>query len=83
MDAKLQNVSIVDGDETNEVARLRDNSKESVMTLKETKDVTKFKVLGVNFWLKTKDLDSGDMLVLEYPSDEGKKMGYGQRMDLW
>jgi len=87
-DAKLVHIPMSDGDETNMVARLRDNSKESVMRLKEAKDTTQYDALRVSFWLETEKVDHGDALLLEYSSDGGsnweivKEWIFGEDADL-
>lgn len=53
------------------VARIRDDKKESILPLKEPKNVTQLRALRVNFLLVPNELELGDMLLLEYSSDGG------------
>jgi hypothetical protein len=70
-DSKLENVKVSDDDKGSQMARIRDNSKESVLTLKETKDVSQYNALCVEFILVGEGLEKGDTVLLEYSPDGG------------
>jgi hypothetical protein len=68
-DSKL--ITLYDGEESNHVARIRHNEKESILPMKETVNVTQYRALRVIFWVAADGLEPGDMMLLEYSSDGG------------
>lgn len=68
-DSKL--ITLYDGDNANQMARIRHNEKESILPLRETVNVTQYRALRVIFWVAADGLEPGDMMLLEYSSDGG------------
>lgn len=69
--SKLVNLTLSGNDKESQWARIRDNSKESVLPLKETKDVSQYNALYVQFVLVGEGLEKGDTILLEYSPDGG------------